>query len=204
MADCDGALQEIVARIDEATERLWDLAAIMNESGARAGAVSQQMSDLTQVAEDRRAAAGHHRQAARQVIDAVEAVAEGIGAGVSLARRTKAHVDAAAEANRRLDRAAERLPGAGPRTGRGRRPAPAVTPPGHAPAQAPKRRRGPGPPGTGPSLCLFGRHQIQPFFDATIAASTRFFTPMRLRASARYPFTVFSLRNIRSAISRLV
>ncbi len=109
VADCDAALGGIVARIDEATERLWALAAIMNESGARAGAVSQQMADLTQVAEETAERLRATTDATRQVITAVEEVAEGIGSGVSLARRARARVDAAAEAHQRLDALAQRV-----------------------------------------------------------------------------------------------
>jgi len=109
VAECDAALQQIVARIDEATERLWALAAIMNESGARSGAVTQQMSDLTQVAEETAERLRATTEASRQVISAVEAVADGIGSGVALARRAKARVDAAAEAQQRLDALAQRI-----------------------------------------------------------------------------------------------
>ena len=109
VAECDAALEEIVSRIDEATERLWALAAIMNESGARAGAVSQQMADLTQVAEETAERLRATTDATREVISAVEAVAGDISAGVGLVRRARTHVDAAAEAHRRLDQLAERI-----------------------------------------------------------------------------------------------
>lgn len=106
---CDDALREIARSADEANGRIWEMAAVLNENGARAGAVSQQMADLSDLADG---TATHIRSmsgASRQVIGEVEAIADGIEAAVGLVRRAEDHVTSIAEANRRLRSLSERI-----------------------------------------------------------------------------------------------
>lgn len=109
VADCDAALADIARRTEETTERIWALVAVTNESGARAGAVSQQMADLTQVAEETADRLRSTTEATRHAIGVVEALAESIGSGVGLVRRTGAQVAAVADAQHRLRVLAERI-----------------------------------------------------------------------------------------------
>lgn len=109
VADCDAALADIARRTGEITERIWALVAVTNESGARAGAVSQQMADLTQVAEETAARLRSTTEATRHAIAVFEALAESIGSGVALVRRTGAQVAAVADAQQRLRALAERI-----------------------------------------------------------------------------------------------
>lgn len=109
VTDCDNALEQIVRRTEEATERLWALAAVMNEGGARAGAVSQQVADLSGVAEETGERLRSTSDATRQVIHAVEEMAGAIEAGLQLVRRAEAHVATIAEANRQVQALTERI-----------------------------------------------------------------------------------------------
>lgn len=107
--ECDAALRQIARAAEEATSRLWDLAAVQNESGARAGAVSQQMDDLSSEADE---TAEHIRamsDVSRAVISEVEAMTGGIESAVGLVRRAEAYVTNIAEANRRLRALSERI-----------------------------------------------------------------------------------------------
>lgn len=107
--ECDDALRQITRSAEEATARLWDLAAAQNESGARAGAVSQQMADLSMVADETAAHIRTMSDASREVIGEVEDVADGIESAVGLLRRAETHVTNIAEANRRLRALSERI-----------------------------------------------------------------------------------------------
>ena len=107
--ECDDALRQIARSAEEATVRLWDLAGVQNESGARAGAVSQQMADLSAVAQETAAHIGSRSDVSRVVVGEVEAVADGIESAVGLVRRAEAHVTNIAEANRRLRVLSERI-----------------------------------------------------------------------------------------------
>ncbi len=106
---CDDALREIARAADEANGRIWQMASVLNESGARAGAVSQQMTDLSAVAD---ATASHIRSMNKesgQLIGEVEVIADGIESAVGLVRRAEGHVTSIAEANRRLRALSERI-----------------------------------------------------------------------------------------------
>lgn len=107
--DCDRALRQIARAAEEATARLWDLAAAQNESGARAGAVTQQMADLSAVADETASNIRAMSDASRQVIGGVEAMAGGIESALGLVRRAEAHVTNIAEANRQLRTLSERI-----------------------------------------------------------------------------------------------
>jgi len=109
VADCDALLADIARRTEETTERIWALVAVTNESGARAGAVSQQMADLTQVAEETAGRLRSTTEATREVIGVFEALADSIGSGVAQVRKTGAQVAAVAEAHQRLRALAERI-----------------------------------------------------------------------------------------------
>lgn len=107
--DCDASLRQIARAAEQATSRLWDLAAAHNESGARAGAVTQQMADLSAVADETAAHIRSMSDGSRQVIGEVEAMAGGIESALGLVRRAEAHVTNIAEANRRLRALSERI-----------------------------------------------------------------------------------------------
>lgn len=47
--EVDDALREIARSAEEAVDRLWSLAAVLNENGARVGAITQQISDVSGV-----------------------------------------------------------------------------------------------------------------------------------------------------------
>ncbi|MFZ5816953.1 MAG: cache domain-containing protein [Bacillota bacterium] len=107
--ECDNALRQISRAAEAATSRLWELSAVQNENGARAGAVSQQMADLSTVAEETAAHIRSMSDASRQVIGEVDAMAGGIESAVGLVRRAEAYVNNIGEASRRLRALSDRI-----------------------------------------------------------------------------------------------
>ncbi len=126
---CDAALNRIVQTVGEAKDRLWETAATLNESGARAGAISRQMTDLAKAAGETAAGIRATGKASREIIGRVERMAQGTEAAVSRVRQAERHVTGIAAANRsllavseriralahELDEVAGRLPGRGER-----------------------------------------------------------------------------------------
>jgi len=109
VADCDAALADIARRTEETTDRVWALVAATNESGARSGAVSQQMADLTRMAEETAERLRATTDATRQVIGVAEALAESIGDGVARVRKTGTTVTAVADAVQHFSAASARV-----------------------------------------------------------------------------------------------
>jgi methyl-accepting chemotaxis protein len=109
VTEVDRALKQIGQATEGARAQVWDLASVLNESGARVGAVSRQMLDMSGVVEEIAAQVSRTGESGRQMLAGVEAAAEGTGAAVALVRLARGHVTRIAESNRALSVLSDRI-----------------------------------------------------------------------------------------------
>lgn len=105
----DQALREIARATEETTTKLWELSAVLGEAGARVGAVTQQLSAMSGVAEATAGEIGTSGEASRAMLADVESVAATTVAGVDRVRQAQRHVTSIAESNRRLSDLSDRI-----------------------------------------------------------------------------------------------
>ena len=103
------ALKQIGQAADSANQRLWDLAAALNESGARTGAISQQMGDVSAVADRTAEDLRTTGAASREIIATVDGMGAGTESALVLVRQAQGHMTSIAESNRALLDLSERI-----------------------------------------------------------------------------------------------